>query len=79
MVRELVDEVVLLTEAQIAAAMRTLFLEEGWVAEGAGAVGVAPVLEPRLAMLGERVAVVISGRNVDMGLFRRVIAGEAVS
>lgn len=77
MVRELVDEVVLLSEAQIAAAMRALFLQEGWVAEGGGAVGIAPVIEPGLARLGRRVAVVISGRNIDMGLFRRVIDGEA--
>lgn len=75
MVRELVDEVVLLQEAEIAAAMRRLFLEEGWVAEGGGAVGVA-LLQPRhRALLGRRVAVVVSGRNVDMGLFRRVIDG----
>jgi threonine dehydratase len=75
MVRDLVDEVVLLSEAQIAGAMRALFLQEGWVAEGGGAVGIAPLLEPGLAVLGRRVAVVISGRNVDMGLFRRVVDG----
>ena len=76
---QLVDEVVLLTEAQIAGAMRALFLQEGWVAEGAGAVGIAPLLEPGLATLGRRVAVVISGRNVDMGLFRRIVDGEVPS
>jgi threonine dehydratase len=76
MVRDLVDEVVLLSERQIAGAMRALFLQEGWVAEGGGAVGIAPLLEPELARLGERIAVVISGRNVDMDLFRRVVAGE---
>ena len=79
MVRELVDEVVLLSEARIAGAMRALFLQEGWVAEGGGAVGIAPVIEPGLAALGRRVAVVISGRNVDMGLFRRVLDGEVPS
>jgi threonine dehydratase len=76
MVRELVDKVVLLTEAQIAAAMRALFLSEGWVAEGAGAVGIAPLIEPGLAELGRNVAVVISGRNIDMDLFRAVIDGR---
>lgn len=76
MVRDLVDEVVLLSEAQIAAAMRQLFLQEGWVAEGAGAVGIAPLIEPGLATLGHNVAVVISGRNVDMDVFRAVIDGH---
>ncbi|HEV7276253.1 MAG TPA: hydroxyectoine utilization dehydratase EutB [Devosiaceae bacterium] len=75
MVRDLVDEVVLLSEAQIAAAMRTLFLSEGWVAEGAGAVGIAALTED-LASLGREVAVVISGRNVDMAVFRSVIDGR---
>jgi threonine dehydratase len=76
MVRQLVDQVVLLSEAQIAGAMRALFLQEGWVAEGGGAVGIAPLLEPGLATVGRRVAVVISGRNIDMGLFRRIVDGE---
>ena len=76
MVRELVDDVVLLSEAEIAAAMRRLFLEEGWVAEGGGAVGVALLQDRHRAMLGRRVALVVSGRGIDMGLFRRVIDGE---
>ncbi len=77
MVRDLVDEVVLLSEEEIAGAMRALFLREGWVAEGAGAVGVALVLDPSRAELGERVAIVVSGRNIDMALFQQVIAGAA--
>ena len=46
MVRQLVDQVLLLSEAQIAGAMRALFLQEGWVAEGGGAVGIAPCSSP---------------------------------
>lgn len=76
MVRDLVDEVVLLSEADIASGMRALFQREGWVAEGAGAVGVALLLDPARTSLGERVAVVVSGRNIDMALFQRVISGQ---
>jgi threonine dehydratase len=79
MVRDLVDEVVLLSEAEIAAAMRALFLREGWVAEGAGAVGVALLLDPSRASLGQRTAVVVSGRNIDMALFQQVIAGSGAN
>jgi threonine dehydratase len=75
MAQALVDEVVLVSEARIAAAMRALFVEEGWVAEGAGAIGVALLDEPHLARLGERVAIVISGRNVDMARFQAIVAG----
>lgn len=76
MVRELVDDVILLTEEQIAAAMRTLFLQVGWVAEGAGAVGIAPLIELGLVELGRNVAVVVSGRNIDIDVFRAVIDGK---
>jgi threonine dehydratase len=79
MVRDLVDEVVLLSEAEIAAAMHALFLREGWVAEGAGAVGVALLLDPLRTSLGRRVAIVVSGRNIDMGLFQQVIAGSGAN
>jgi threonine dehydratase len=73
-VRDLVDEVVLVPEAEIAAAMRALFMKEGWVAEGAGAIGVALVESPRRELLGKRVAIVISGKNVDMNRFGEIVA-----
>jgi threonine dehydratase len=76
MVRELVDDTVTVSEAEIAAAMRRLFLEEDWVAEGAGAIGVALLDEQYRERLGQRIALIVTGRNVDMGLFRRVIDGQ---
>jgi threonine dehydratase len=76
LVRDLVDDTVTIPEAGIAAAMRRLFLEEGWVAEGAGAIGVALLDEQYRERLGQRIAIVVTGRNVDMGLFRRVIDGQ---
>jgi threonine dehydratase len=76
-VRELVDEIVLLSEDRIAGAMCELFLREGWVAEGGGAVGAALLLDPSLARLGARVAVVVSGRNVDMTAFQRIVGRDA--
>jgi threonine dehydratase len=76
MVRELVDDTVMISEADIAAAMRRLFLEEGWVAEGAGAIGIALLDDRHRESLGRRIAIVVTGRNVDMALFRRVIDGQ---
>ena len=73
MVRDLVDEIVLVPERDIARAMRTLFLEEGWVAEGAGAIGVAALDPGRGATLGDHVAIIVSGKNVDMTRFRQTI------
>ena len=66
-----------MSEAQIAGAMRALFFREGWVAEGAGAVGIAPLLEPGLVELGKNIAVVISGRNIDMDAFCAIVGAAA--
>lgn len=69
LVRDLVDEVLLLDEPQIAAGMRFLFEEEGLVVEGGGAVGVSALLEELLPEPGACVGVVVSGRNVDRRQF----------
>jgi len=76
LVRDLVDEVVLLSEDAIADAMRHLFLNEGLVTEGGAAVGAAVVRDGLAQSLGQRIAIVVSGRNVDMDVFQRVLAGE---
>lgn len=77
MCRDLLDEVILLTEAEIAAGIRHAYREEREVIEGAGAIGMAALLSDRLGRLDGPVAVVLSGRNIDMELHRRVINGAA--
>lgn len=76
MVRDLVDEIRTVPEAGIAEAMRYLYEREGWVAEGGGAIGLAPLLHDLGLPLGRRIAIVVSGKNIDMNLFARVMAGE---
>lgn len=70
--RRAVDDVVLVSERQIAAAMRFM-LEQGWVLEGGGAVGVAALLHDVLPRDGTVTAVVLSGGNVDPHVLRRVL------
>ncbi|WP_439615769.1 hydroxyectoine utilization dehydratase EutB [Shinella sp.] len=77
MCRDLLDEVILLSEAEIAAGMRHAYTQEREVIEGGAAVGIAALLSGRLGKLDGPVAVILSGRNVDMGLHQRVINGEA--
>ncbi|ANH07038.1 hydroxyectoine utilization dehydratase EutB [Shinella sp. HZN7] len=77
MCRALLDEVILLSEAEIAAGMRHAYGEEREVIEGAAAVGIAALLSGRLDRLDGPVAVILSGRNVDMGLHKRVLDGVA--
>ncbi len=75
MCRELLDDIVLLSEAEIAAGMRHAYAQEREVVEGAGAVGIAAILTGKIE-IDEPIAVILSGRNVDMGLHQRVMSGE---
>ncbi len=76
LVRDLVDHTLTVSEVQIAQAMRHLFRVEQLVVEGAGAVGVAALLHDLIPDPGRNVAVVVSGRNVDMDDFLRIVAGN---
>ena len=65
--QELIDDFVLVSEKEIAAAMIFALEEHHLVVEGGGAVGVAALLFGKLETPGTNVAVVISGGNVDPG------------
>lgn len=77
MVQQFVDEVILLSEEEIASGMAFAFFEHHLVLEGAGAVGIAALLQNKVSELGRNVAVVLSGQNVDMGTFLQVVQGNA--
>ena len=64
---------VLVSEQQIANAMRDMIETQGWVVEGGGAVGVAALLHDVLPRDGRVTAVVVSGGNVDGDVLRRVL------
>lgn len=65
--------VVEVTDAEIEAAMRLLFETTHNVAEGAGAAALAALAQERDAMAGRRVAVVLTGGNVDRDVYARVL------
>lgn len=75
MTRDLVDDMIVLSEDEIAAGMRFLFRHERQVVEGAAAVGVGAILAGKAGWLGRRCAVLLTGRNVDMDLFTRLVTG----
>ena len=77
MVRDLVDHLLLVSEAQIADAIRHAYFEEKQVIEGSGAVGLA-ALRAGLVETPGVAAVVVSGCNIDMALHARLIRGEGV-
>jgi len=78
MCRELLDEVVLVTEAEIYRAMQVLYYEDSHVAEGACVVGMAACLSGKLSGLAGPVATIITGRNVDMDQFTKVVTGQDI-
>ena len=59
-----VDEVMLVTDDEIVAAMRLLFLDAGLLVEPAGAIGVAALMRRRQEFAGKRVAIPICGGNL---------------
>ena len=73
-VQALVDDIVTVSEEEIASAILYLLEKEKTVAEGAGAVGVAALMHHKLPRLeGKRVCSVISGGNIDVNVVARVI------
>ena len=77
MVRDLVDDLLLVSEAQIAQAIRHAYWEERQIIEGSGAVGIAALLAGLVPCPGVT-AVIVSGCNIDMTLHHRIISGEDV-
>ena len=77
MVRDLVDELHLVSEERIADAVAHAYWQERQIIEGSGAVGIAALKAGLIEDPGVCVAV-LSGGNIDMALHNRLIGGEAV-
>jgi threonine dehydratase len=76
--RDLLDEVVLVTEDEIYRAMQTLYYEDRMVAEGASVVGIAALLAGKLPAFSGPAATIVTGRNVDMATFTDIVTGRDV-
>lgn len=70
-----VDDVVCVSDDEVAHAMRVLFADTHNVAEGAGAAALAAAIQQRSRWAGRQVGVALSGGNVDSAQFARVLAG----
>lgn len=74
--RDLLDDIVLLTEDEIAEGIRHAARQEDMTVEGAGAVGIAAILANKIAVSGPA-ALIISGGNIDPALHQRILAEAA--
>ncbi len=72
LVSHYVDRIVLVSEDDIARGMQFMALEQGWLAEGGGVVGIAAVENGSIELDRPTVAV-ISGGNVDADVLRDVL------
>jgi threonine dehydratase len=73
-VKALVDEIVTVSEEEIASAILYLLEKEKTVVEGAGAVPVAALMQRRIRGLeGKRVVSIVTGGNIDVNLVARII------
>lgn len=71
--RKYVDKIVLVSESQIADAMRFMVDTQGWMVEGGGAVGVASFLGGVLEADSRPTAIIVSGGNVDGDTLRQIL------
>ena len=76
-IRDVVDEIVLVSEEAIVQAMRLAFERMKLVIETSSAVPLAAVLSGKLNVKGKRVGIILSGGNVDLSVFWAMLEGRA--
>lgn len=72
MVQEYVDDVILLSEEEIAEGMAFALHKDGLIVEGGGAVGIAALLTRKVSNIRGKVVVHVSGGNVDIPLLLKI-------
>lgn len=73
LIKKYVDDIALVTEDEIAAAILALIEKQKMIAEGAGAVAVAAAMFDKFPLEGKKVVSVVSGGNIDVTTLSRVI------
>ena len=74
-IKDHVDDVVLVSEDEIKAAIKLFLKTHGLVVEGAGAVGLAALPRYKELFKGKKTAVLVTGRNIDGELLRKIVCG----
>ncbi|WP_067140260.1 threonine ammonia-lyase [Oceanivirga salmonicida] len=72
-IKEYVDEIITVTESEIAQSMLFLLEKSKVMAEGAGAAALASILAKKVDLKNKKVAVVVSGGNVDITTMEKII------
>jgi threonine dehydratase len=75
--RDLLDDIILLSEDEIAEGIRHAARDESVTVEGAGAVGIAAILADKAELSGPT-AVIVSGGNIDPKMHRKIVEGTTL-
>jgi threonine dehydratase len=73
LVKQYVDAIVTVSEGEIANAVLLLLEIEKSVAEGAAAVPLAALINKKVDLSGKKIALIVSGGNIDVNLISRII------
>jgi threonine dehydratase len=73
LVKKFVDEIVTVSEGEIAKAVLLLLEIEKTVAEGAAAAALAALVNNKVTLKNKNVGLIVSGGNIDMNLISRII------
>ncbi len=76
-IRERVTDIVTVSDAELVETMRFFAARMKLVAEPTGCLAAAAVLHGKLDVAGKRVGIVISGGNVDIASFARLVSPPA--
>lgn len=71
--QQVIDDYVLVTETEIRNAMKLLALSERWMVEGAAGVAMAGMLQKASRYQGQRVAIILCGRNISLEKYLEVL------
>ena len=76
-IRHEAEDVVAVSDEEVAGAMRALFADTHNVAEGAGAAALAAAMQQQARWQGKSIGIALTGGNVDAPVLARVLAGAA--
>jgi threonine dehydratase len=79
LIRKGASRIVLVSDDEIASAIRAYWTDTHNLAEGAGAAALAAALQEKKKLGGKRVGLILSGGNIDFDLFRRWVGTDAVA
>lgn len=74
-----VDDMISVSEDEIATAILTLIEKQKLISEGAGAVSVASVIFDKIPLKNKKIACLVSGGNIDVNILSRVITRGLVT